>query len=432
MSASARSIRIKIPQPHPKQAEFVNSTAKRIVVKAGRRGGKTKGFAIRAVKRFLQKRRQIYAAPTARQLRRFWTVVCRSLAPLIEAGVLHKNETEHIIEFPGTDISIQAMTAWNPATLRGDWCHDLYLDEYQLMAESTWDSAGAPLLADVDGDAVFGFTPPSLHSEGVSKADDPHHATKFYKKAKADTSGRAATFHFSSHDNPHISEHAIRELAKDMTAVSYRIEILAEDIDQAPGALWTRDRLEASRRTKADGDFSRVVVAIDPSTTTGGDEAGIITAGRVGTRKSGRGYVIADDSLQGSPKTWAQAAVTAYYKYNADCIVAEDNNGGEMVELTIATVDADVRVIRVHASRGKATRAEPVSALFEVTEEKPELRGFLCGSFPLLEDELCLWQPGENSPNRLDAMVWAFTELLLENRERYDESESETWGYVSY
>src|SRR6185436_14233950 len=361
MSAVAQSIRIKIPRPHPKQAEFVNSTAKRIVVKAGRRGGKTKGFAIRAVKRFLQKRRQIYAAPTARQLRRFWTVVCRALAPLIDAGVLHKNETEHLIEFPGTDISIQAMTAWNPATLRGDWCHDLYLDEFQLMAESTWDSAGAPLLADVDGDAVFGFTPPSLHSEGVSKADDPHHATKFYKKAKADTSGRSATFHFSSYDIPHISETAIRELAQDMTAISYRIEILAEDVDQAPGALWTRDVLEANRRTHADGDFSRIVVAVDPSASTMGNEAGIITVGRVGTRRTGKGYVIADDSIQGSPKTWATAAVTAYHRHKADCIVAEANNGGEMVQLTIETVDPRVKVELVHASRGKATRAEPVS-----------------------------------------------------------------------
>lgn len=414
MSAIAQRIRVKIPRPHSKQAQFVDSTAKRIVVKAGRRGGKTKGLAIRAVKRFLKKRRQIYAAPTSRQLRRFWTVVCRALAPLIEAGVLHKNETEHIVEFPGTDISIQAMTAWNPATLRGDWCHDLYLDEYQLMAESTWDSAGAPLLADVDGDAVFGFTPPSLHSEGVSKADDPHHASKFYKKAKADTSGRYETFHFSSFDNPHVSAKAIAELARDMTAISYRIEILAEDIDQAPGALWNRDLLEANRRTKPDGDYSRIVVSVDPSASTTGNEAGVITTGRVGTRDTGKGYVIADDSIQGSPKTWATAAVTAYYKHKADCIVAEANNGGEMVALTIATVDPKVKVKLVHASRGKATRAEPVSALFETTKEKPESRGFLCGSFPQLEDELCLWQPGEDSPNRLDAMVWGFTELLLQ------------------
>lgn len=399
-----RRVRVKIPKPHSKQAEFVECTAKRIVVKAGRRGGKTKGFGIRAVKRFLTGRRQIYAAPTHKQVRRFWTVVSRALAPLIDAGVLHKNETTNTIEFPGTDISIQAQTAWNPATLRGDWCDDLYLDEFQLMAESTWDSAGAPLLADRDGDACFGFTPPSLHSEGVSKADDPHHASKFYKKAQADKTGRYATFKFSSFDNPHISAKAIKELAQDMTDVSYRIEILAEDVDEAPGALWNRDLCQRQRRIIAP-EFDRVVVAVDPSASSTGNEAGVITVGR----NNWKGYVLADDSVQGSPTTWAEAAVKAYHLHRADAIVAEANNGGEMVELTIHTVDANVPVILVHAARGKATRAEPVAAFFEKD------RGYLIGNHTLLEDELCLWQPGENSPNRLDAMVWGFWELLIDS-----------------
>jgi phage terminase large subunit-like protein len=218
-----------------------------------------------------------------------------------------------------------------------------------------------------------------------------------------------------------------------MTAISYRIEILAEDIDQAPGALWNRDLLEESRVLKAEGDYSRVVVAVDPSASTLGNEAGIVTVGRVGTKQSGRGYVIADDSVQGSPKTWASTAVAAYYRYNADVIVAEDNNGGEMVELTIATVDPKVKVIRVHASRGKATRAEPVASLFEVTAEKPERRGFIIGSCPHLEDELCLWQPGEDSPNRLDAMVWGFTELLVDaKKDRYSDEDVQSYTSQSY
>jgi len=408
----SRTIKVTIPQPHPKQAQFVNCTAKRIVVKAGRRGGKTKGFAIRACKRFLKGRRQIYAAPTAKQLRRFWTVVCRALAPLIEQGVLHKNETEHIIEFPGTDVSIQAMTAWNPSQLRGDWCDDLYLDEFQLMAEATWDSAGAPLLADRDGDACFGFTPPSLHSEGTSKADDPQHAAKFYNKAKADKTGRYVTFKFSSFDNPHISAAAIRDLAQDMTALSYRIEILVEDVDQAPGALWTRDLCEASRvLATAEREFDRIVVAVDPSTTSAGDEAGIIGVGR----HNWGGYVLEDASVQGSPTTWATAAVNLYYRLNADAIVAEGNQGGEMITTIINGIDPDIKVKIVYASHGKAARAEPVAAFFEVDEIKPTRRGFLVGDFPDLEDELCTWEPikGKESPNRLDAMVWGFTELLI-------------------
>jgi hypothetical protein len=406
----ARAVTVRLPTPHPKQAQFVDCEAKRIVVRAGRRGGKTVGVGVRAVKRFLAGRRQLYAAPTAEQIGRFWATVCRALHEPIEAGVFRKNESDHTIELVGTEQRIKAKTAWNADTLRGDYADDLYLDEWQLHNEEAWEVVGAPMLLDNDGDAVFIYTPPSLKSRSVSKANDPQHAAKLFKKAqeRAKEGQRWATFHFTSHDNPHISETALSEITSDMTALAYRMEINAEDVDEAPGALWTRKLIEDNRRTRADGDYSRVVVSIDPSATSTGDEAGIMTSGRVGTRDNGAGYVIADDSVQGSPKTWATAAVTAYHKHKADCIVAESNNGGEMVKLTIETVDPKVPVKLVHASRNKQTRAEPVASLFE------HGRGHMLGSYPALEDELCLWRPGDDSPNRLDAMVWGFTELLLE------------------
>lgn len=406
----ARAVTVRLPTPHPKQGQFIDCDAKRIVVRAGRRGGKTVGVGVRAVKRFLAGRRQLYAAPTAEQIGRFWVTVCRALHEPIEAGVFRKNESDHTIELVGTEQRIKAKTAWNADTLRGDYADDLYLDEWQLMNEEAWEVVGAPMLLDNDGDAVFIYTPPSLRSRSVTKANDPQHAAKLFKKAQelAKQGERWATFHFTSHDNPHISETALAEITSDMTALAYRMEINAEDVDEAPGALWTRELIETNRRTKAAGDYSRVVVSIDPSATSQGDEAGIITSGRVGTRDKGEGYVIADDSVQGSPKTWATAAVTAYHKHKADCIVAESNNGGEMVKLTIETVDPNVKVKLVHASRGKQTRAEPIASLFEHN------RGHMLGSFPSLEDEMCLWRPGDDSPNRLDAMVWGFTELLLE------------------
>jgi phage terminase large subunit-like protein len=154
------------------------------------------------------------------------------------------------------------------------------------------------------------------------------------------------------------------------------------------------------------------VVAVDPSATSEGDEAGIITAGILGDDY----YTIADDSLQGSPEMWAQAAITAYHRAHADCIVAEKNNGGEMVASVIkqAVINAratdktvgNIPVKLVWASRGKATRAEPVSSIAE------QGRDHHVGKFPALEDELCLWIPGDDSPNRLDAKVWAYTELM--------------------
>jgi phage terminase large subunit-like protein len=146
-----------------------------------------------------------------------------------------------------------------------------------------------------------------------------------------------------------------------------------------------------------------VVVGVDPSATSTGDEAGIVVAG---TGK-GEGFVLADESLQGSPLVWAKAAVTAYHKHRADRIIAEANQGGEMVELTIRQVDPSVPLKLVHASRGKQTRAEPISAQYE--------KGLVhhVGNFPALEDEMCLWIPGDASPNRMDALVWALTELML-------------------
>jgi phage terminase large subunit-like protein len=145
---------------------------------------------------------------------------------------------------------------------------------------------------------------------------------------------------------------------------------------------------------------------IDPSASATGDEAGIVVAG-LGSDQ--HGYVLADLSVQGSPATWAGAAVAAYHTFSADRIVAESNNGGEMVEHTLRTVEGGRQVpyTMLHASRGKVTRAEPVEALYE--------RGLVhhVGHFTALEDELCGWVPGMASPNRLDALVSALSELML-------------------
>jgi len=402
---------VSIPRPHAKQLLFVNSTAKRKIIRAGRRSGKTVGMAILAIQKFLDGHRVLYAAPTLDQIDRFWSEISRALSEPIETGVYYKNETRHIIEIPGTENRIRAKTAWNAASLRGDYADILILDEYQLMDETAWAEVGAPMLLDNDGDAVFIYTPPSLHSRSTSKARDPQHAAKLYKRAIEDKTGRWEAFHFTSWDNPHISQDALEDISKDMTSMAIRQEIMAEDIDEAPGALWTREIIEAGRIMKAPDSMSSVVVGVDPSTTSGGDEAGIITVGVSGEDY----YTLADDTLQGSPEAWAQAAITAYHRHKADCIIAEKNNGGEMVESVIrqAVINArmkdntigEVPVRLVWASRGKATRAEPISAIAE------KGRDHHVGVFEKLEDELCLWTPGDASPNRLDAKVWAMTHL---------------------
>lgn len=393
---------------HKIQQEFINCKAKRIIIRAGRRGGKTTGIANRAVMRFLEGKRILYAAPTAGQVDTFWATVTRILAELIRTKVLYKNETEKYIELPGPEQRIKAKTAWNADSLRGDYADEVIFDEYQLMNEDIWDKVGAPMLIDNNGDAIFIYTPPSLHSRSVSKANDKQHAAKlfkFYQEKEKKNPERYRTFHFTSHDNPYISREALAEIANDMTGLSYRMEILAEDVDEAPGGLWTRKIIEDARILEAPS-LDRIVVAVDPSATTAGDDAGIIVAGIYGDE----GYVLADKTIQGSPLTWANAAVAAYHRYEADRIIAESNNGGEMVEMVIRQVDQNVPITLVNASRDKHTRAEPIAAQYE------QGRIHHVGSFSALEDEMCLWLPGDPSPNRMDALVWALTDLMLSSR----------------
>lgn len=409
----------KLPTPHAKQIDFIDSPAKRKVIKAGRRGGKTVGIAIKAVRSFVAGRRILYATPTQEQIDSFWWTVTQALHEDIEAGRVYKNETKHILEIPGTKQRIRAKTAWNADTLRGDYADLLILDEWQLMAEDAWEKVGAPMLLDNDGDAVFIYTPPSLHTQSATKAKDPMHAAKMFKKASADATGRWAAFHFTSRDNPHISAKAIADLTHDMSALSIRQEIEAMDEDEAPGALWTRgDKTDEqgktlygidSKRVTKHPDLFRVVTAIDPSATSTGDEAGIVTAGVGMCECRGfpekHGFILADDSIQGTPETWANAGVTAYNTHKADALIAEANNGGEMVGTVIRTIPNAPYVTLVHASRGKATRAEPISAVYQ------QGKVHHCGVFEKLEGEMTQWVPGDPSPNRMDALVWALTEL---------------------
>lgn len=220
---------MRLPLPHVNQQHILESNAKRKVIRAGRRSGKTVCSAIMAVKAFLAGKRVLYTAPTAEQVDTFWYEIKKAFSEPINANVYAKNETEHIIEKRDTENRIQARTAWAADMIRGSYADLLIMDEYQLCNEDLWAVVGAPMLLDRDGSAVFIYTPPSLRSAGVSKARDPRHAAKMFKAAQADTTGRWQAFSFTSHDNPYISKEALAEIIKDMSKQSYRQEILAED-----------------------------------------------------------------------------------------------------------------------------------------------------------------------------------------------------------
>jgi len=190
-----------------------------------------------------------------------------------------------------------------------------------------------------------------------------------------------------------------------------RQELNAEILDDNPDALWQRKDID-DHRVSSIPELIRIVVGVDPAATSksGSDDTGIVVAG---IDKRSHGYVLGDYTCHTTPQKWAQEVIAAYHKHSADRIVGETNNGGEMVEHTLRTVDPGIPFKAVHASRGKQTRAEPISAYYE------QGRIHHVGSFPALEDQMCDWVPGvSDSPDRVDALVWALTELLPPEKPR--------------
>jgi phage terminase large subunit-like protein len=200
-----------------------------------------------------------------------------------------------------------------------------------------------------------------------------------------------------------------------------RQEINAELLSDTPGALWRLEWLDRDRVAEAP-EFKRIVVAIDPavSNNEGSDETGIIVAGTVDQHS----YVIEDLSGRYAPHEWAAKAIEAYKRHNADRIIAEVNNGGAMVEATIRAVDTHISFKAVHASRGKVVRAEPIAAMYE------QKKVHHVGGFATLEDQMCAFTSDFDrgrsgySPDRVDALVWALTEL---NGRQNTWSRTELW-----
>lgn len=284
-------------------------------------------------------------------------------------------------------------TADEPDRLRGKQHHKLWGDEVAAWryAQESWDQAMFGLRLGDRPQAIVTTTPRPTKIVRDLIADSRNHVT------------RGTTYDNQANLAPDFFRKIIKRYEGTRLG---RQELLAEILDDVPGALWKRNLLEQTRVSQYPA-LARIVVAVDPaaSSNADSDETGIVVAG-IGVE--GHGYVLEDRSLQGTPAEWARAAVSAYRSLQADRIVGEVNNGGEMVGFTILTVDSSVSYKAVHASRGKVTRAEPVSALYE--------RGLVhhVGTFPKLEDQMCTWLPGEKSPDRMDALVWALTELFLE------------------
>ena len=183
-----------------------------------------------------------------------------------------------------------------------------------------------------------------------------------------------------------------------------RQELEGEILDDNPLALWKRDVIENLRVREAPPRLVRIVVGVDPAVSGSeeSDETGIVAAGLAA---DGAFYILADRSLRGSPNEWAHAVSKVYSDTRADRVIGEVNNGGDLVEVNLRMVDRQISYKAVHATRGKVIRAEPIAALYE------QGKVHHVGTFPQLEDQMVEWVPGDRSPDRMDALVWALTEL---------------------
>jgi phage terminase large subunit-like protein len=291
----------------------------------------------------------------------------------------------------------QAFSAEDPEALRGPqfdaaWCDEL---AKWRLAEETWDMLQFGLRLGAWPRQLITTTP---------------RAVPLLKRILAEPGTRQT--HARTRENednlaPAFLETVVRRYGGTRLG---RQELEGEFVEERPDALWTRGMIEAARVIAAPA-LVRIVVAIDPpaSSHKRADACGVVAAG---IDEAGLAYVLADESLAAArPQQWAQVALALYHRLHADALVAEVNQGGEMVASVIAEADASVAVTSVRATRGKYLRAAPVAQLYE------QKRVRHVGAFPALEDEMCAFGPegllNGRSPDRLDALVWAVTALAL-------------------
>lgn len=336
--------------------------------------------------------------PTAADVR---DVMIGGPSGLLESAHPHRRPvyepSKRLLTWPNGAIGL-AFSADEPERLRGPQFHLGWGDEIAAWRypEDTWDNFLFGLRLGEDPRALITTTPkPTKHVKAL-KADPMTHVTG--GSTYANRANLAKTF-------------LSRIVAKYEGTRLGRQELHAEILDDNPGALWKRKQIEDLRVTKVP-QLVRIVVAVDPAVSANATsaETGIIAAG-LGV--DGHGYVLSDDTLSDSPGAWGKAVVTAYNRHKADRVIGEVNNGGDLVESNVRTAARDthceISFKQVRASRGKQTRAEPIAALYE------QGRVHHVGAFAALEDQLCDWDPtsGAPSPDRLDATVWALTELML-------------------
>jgi len=294
-------------------------------------------------------------------------------------------------------------SADKPERLRGPQCQALWADELCAWRyKEAWDMAMMGLRLPPNPRAIITTTPKPIKILLDKKNGLLHDQSCMLT--------RGTTYDNRANLGDPFFKHIINKYERTRLG---RQELKAEILTDNPRALWKREDIDEHRVGELPKKaLESIVVGVDPAVTATEDscDTGIVVVGK-DSQDPPHVYILDDRTVEmASPKTWANQAVAAYYKWQADEIVPEVNNGGDMVQYTIEVQDDTVPIHQVTASRGKRTRAEPVSML------SSQGRLHVYGTFPELEDEMCQWEPGEESPDRLDAMVWAVTRLVIEER----------------
>lgn len=377
------------------------------LILAGRGWGKTRTGAYDIINYAIQNANTISAvvAPTSGDLRRVCFEGVSGLRQLIPDELLkdkvglkaYNKSTAQINLWNGSKII--GFSASEPDRLRGSQYHRAWCDE---LAAWRYPEAFDQLM--------FGLRLGKKPQVVVTTTPRPTPIIKklFNRKDKDVFITQGSTF--ENQDN--LAESALEQFKDRYEGTRLgRQELYAEILDDVEGALWKYFQLEECRIKKEEvPELRRIVVAVDPAVTANAnsDETGIIVAG---VDQNDKYFILDDKSGKFTPDNWARVVIEQFYRYNANLIVAETNNGGDLVERLLRTIDKTVPYKSVTATRGKMLRAEPVSALYE------QKKVFHTDLFPTLEDQMCTYTgESKKSPDRLDALVWALTELSSSSR----------------
>jgi hypothetical protein len=386
------------------QLEIINSIESKnhrfIAITKGRRFGLTHGMMHACIEWALEGQKILWGDTISTNIDRYWERY--ALPALKQNGIDYKYDSRQKKALIGQGF-IDFRSADRPENWEGFGYNKIFLNEAGIILKNDYlyTNAVLPMLIDYPNSCLIAGGVP----KGKLKKDGSEH--KFYTiwKSCENKEPGYKGFTYSSYDNPKLSKDDIEALEHEINRMSPAMkeqEIYGQFVDGVGGTLWSPELIQ---HVDFIPEFKRIIIGVDPSVTSKeeSDETGIIVAGQAYNKKI---YILADRTGKYTPNQWANIVVNEYKKWNANIIVAEVNQGGDMVESILRSVDSFIQVKKIHAFKGKDLRAEPVVGLYEQGKVL-HARGLHA-----LENEQLTWVPGiGKSPNRIDAMVYAVTEF---------------------